>query len=145
MSAMAPKTPATHADDARASRALRVLVADDERDAAVSLALLLQMEGYEVREVYRGDAVLYMVRDFRPDAILLDIGMPGMSGYEVAREIKELYGQDAPLLVAVTGWSGPSDKILAKLVGFHYHVAKPYTAEQIFALLAPLSRAIASA
>ena len=125
-------------------RALRVLVADDERDAAVSLALLLQMEGYEVREVYRGDAVLYMVRDFRPDAILLDIGMPGMSGYEAAREIKELYGQDAPLLVAITGWSGPSDRILAKLVGFHHHVAKPYDSDQVLALLAPLSRSVAS-
>src|SRR5205807_1867872 len=78
---------------ARGKRKLRILVADDERDQVMTLAAILQDEGHEVREVYRGTEVLRMVRDFDPDIALIDIGMPGMSGYEVARELRQEFGK----------------------------------------------------
>lgn len=124
---------------AHSRRRLRILVADDERDQVATLALLLLDEGHEVREVYRGSEVLRMVRDFDPDVALVDIGMPGMTGYDVAREIRQIYGKDRPLLVAVTGWKKSSDQILAKLAGFDHHLAKPFDPAQLFELIEPLA------
>ena len=124
---------------AQSRRRLRVLVADDERDQVATLALLLLDEGHEVREVYRGSEVLRMVRDFDPDVALIDIGMPGMTGYDVAREIRQIYGSERPLLVAVTGWKKSSDRILAKLAGFDHHLAKPFDPAQLFELIEPLA------
>ena len=117
---------------------LRVLVADDERDQVATLALLLADEGHEVREVYRGSEVLRMVRDFDPDVALIDIGMPGMTGYDVAREIRQVFGGTRPLLIAITGWKQSSDRILARLAGFDHHLAKPYDPKELVALIAPL-------
>jgi CheY-like chemotaxis protein len=119
-------------------RRLRILVADDERDSVSMLAFILQDEGHEVREVYRGAEVLRLAREFNPDAVLLDIGMPGMSGYDVARELRQEYGEKKPLLIAVTGWKQSSDRILAKLAGFDHHLAKPFESEALLKLLAPL-------
>src|SRR5215216_7132011 len=107
---------------ASGKRRLRILVADDERDQVATLALILLDEGHEVREVFRGSEVLRMVRDFDPDVALIDIGMPGMTGYDVAREIRQVYGNARPLLVAVTGWKQSSDRILARLAGFDHHL-----------------------
>jgi CheY-like chemotaxis protein len=120
---------------------LRVLVADDERDQVTTLALLLQDEGHEVREVYRGSQVLRMVRDFDPDVALIDIGMPGMTGYDVAREVRQVYGKGRPLLIAVTGWKQSSDKILAQLAGFDHHLAKPFDPLALIELIRPLAGA----
>ncbi len=117
------------------ARRLRIVVADDDRDAVVTLATILQHEGHEVREVYRGSEVLQMVRDFDPHAALIDIGMPGMTGYDVAREIRHLFGK-RPTLIAVTGWKKTSDKILAQIAGFDHHLAKPFEADALLALLA---------
>lgn len=119
-------------------RLLRILVADDERDQAMTLALLLADEGHEVREVYRGSEVLRAVRDFDPDVALIDIGMPGMTGYDVAREIRHLFGK-RPTLIAVTGWKKTSDRILAQIAGFDHHLAKPFEADALLALLAQVS------
>jgi CheY-like chemotaxis protein len=120
------------------ARPLRVLVADDERDQVATLALLLADDGHEVREVYRGSEVLRVVRDFDPDVALIDIGMPGMTGYDVAREIRQVFGP-RPLLIAVTGWKQSSDKILARLAGFDHHLAKPYDARELLELIARLA------
>ena len=106
-----------------------------------TLALLLADEGHDVREVYRGSEVLRMVRDFDPDVALIDIGMPGMTGYDVAREIRQLFGSHRPLLVAITGWKQSSDKILAKLAGFDHHLAKPFDPNALLALIEPLAAA----
>ena len=119
----------------RPRRGVRVVVADDERDAVMTLAQILIDEGYEVREVYRGDAVLGAVREFDPHAVLLDIGMPGMTGYEVARELRALYGGERPLLIAVTGWTKGADEVLGKIVGFQHYVRKPYETATILELL----------
>ena len=120
-------------------RALRILLADDDRDATLSLSTLLKLEGYEVRHVYDGGATLQAVREFEPDIVLIDIGMPKMTGYDVARHIRERYGKDRPVLVALTGWKQASDRILATLAGFHHHVAKPYDPGQLLALIRGLS------
>jgi len=120
------------------TRRLRIVVADDSRDAVLMLSSLLQQEGHEVLEVYRGDAVLSMVRRYEPDAVLLDIGMPGLTGFEIARELREGLRQACPLLVAVTAWDQPSAKELGKLSGFNHYLVKPYSAEELLGLLSPL-------
>src|SRR4051812_5373601 len=125
---------------APAPRRLRVLIADDDRDTVVTLATILQDEGHEVREVYRGSEVLRMVRDFDPDVAMIDIGMPGMTGYDVAREVRQVYGNMRPLLIAVTGWKQSSDRILAQLAGFNHHLAKPFDPRDLLELIAPLTR-----
>ena len=114
---------------------LRVLVADDDRDAVSSLLELLRDEGHEVRGVYTGLDVLDSVRDFAPDAVLLDIGMPHVTGYEVARELRSRYASARPLLIAVTGRNQPSDRNLAQLAGFDHHVVKPYDPDELLGLL----------
>lgn len=135
------KTVQTAAAEAKARgrRRLRVLIADDERDQVATLAAILQDEGHEVREVYRGSEVLRMIQDFDPDVALVDIGMPGMSGYDVAREVRKTYGKARPLLVAVTGWKQSSDKILARLAGFDHHLPKPFETSDLLLLLEPLA------
>jgi DNA-binding response OmpR family regulator len=121
-------------------RPLRILLADDDRDATLSLSTLLKLEGYEVRHVYDGGATLDAVREFEPDIVLVDIGMPKLSGYDVARHICERYGKAGPVLVALTGWKQASDRILATLAGFNHHVAKPYDPGALLALIRRLER-----
>ena len=117
---------------------LRIIVADDDRDAVLTLAAVLAHEGHEVREVYRGPEVLRMVREFDPDAALIDISMPGMTGYDVAREIRQLFGARRPVLISVTGWKKTSDKLLAQMAGFDHHLAKPFETDALLALLAEI-------
>ena len=117
---------------------LRVLIADDDRDGALTLSTLLEIEGYEVRTVHGGQDALDMARDFRPDVVLLDIGMPKVTGYEAARRLRLRYGNDCPVLVAITGWKQASDKILASLAGFDHHVAKPYEPAHLIELLSTI-------
>ena len=119
-------------------RAIKVLVADDDPDTVLSLRMLLQTEGYDVRGVYNSVAVFEAVRKFEPSAVLLDIGMPDMSGYDVARQLRVQRG-DELLLIAVTARVKASDRLLAQLAGFDHHVSKPYKPEDILSLLAPLS------
>ena len=117
---------------------LRVLIADDDRDSALTLSTLLEIEGYAVRAVHGGQEALDAAREFRPDAVLLDIGMPKITGYEAARRLRLRYGNDCPVLIAITGWKQASDKILASLAGFDHHVAKPYEPAQLIELLSKL-------
>ena len=134
------RLPANAANDARpARRPLRILIADDERDQVATLAAILNDEGHEVREVYRGSEVLRMIANFSPDVALIDIGMPGMSGYDVAREVRAHYGKEGPLLIAVTGWKKPSDRILAQIAGFDHHLGKPFESQQLLELIEPLA------
>jgi len=116
-------------------RPLRILLADDDRDATLSLATLLRLEGYATHHVYDGGAALAAVREFDPDIVLVDIGMPTLTGYDVARHIREHYGKGRPVLVALTGWKQASDRILATLAGFDYHVAKPYDPNALLAII----------
>ena len=135
--------PTTSPQTMSAPRAqpLRVLVADDDRDGALTLSTLLQLEGFEVLTVHGGQEALDAVREFQPDVVLLDIGMPKITGYEAARRLRQRYGDDCPVLIAVTGWKQASDKILANLAGFDHHVAKPYEPAALIKLLAALDPA----
>ena len=118
----------------------RVLVADDDEDTLLTLTTLLREEGYEARGVQCGAEVLQAVFNFAPDVVLLDIGMPQMSGYEVARTLRERYGSARPALIAVTGRSGNVDRQQARAAGFEYHVAKPYDPRELLSLIGRLAR-----
>lgn len=118
----------------------RVLVADDDQDTLLTLTTLLRDEGYEARGVQCGADVLQAVFNFAPDVVLLDIGMPQMSGYEVARTLRERYGSARPALIAVTGRSGSVDRQQARAAGFEYHVAKPYDPRELLSLIGRLAR-----
>lgn len=132
------RSASAHVQGALAAHPLRVLLADDDREGASSLSMLLQLEGYEVCSVHGGQEALDAAREFKPDVCLLDIGMPKITGYEAARRLRQRYGDDCPVLVAVTGWKQASDRILASLAGFDHHVAKPYEPSQLINLLASL-------
>jgi PAS domain S-box-containing protein len=117
----------------------RILVVDDNRDAADSLALLLTALPVEVQAVYGGAAALDALAMFRPEVILLDLGMPGMDGYETARHIRQHpNGRDIPL-VALTGWGQEEDRQRTREAGFNHHLVKPVAFEALQTLLATLT------
>src|SRR5262249_61046834 len=89
---------------------LRILVADDNQDAAESLVMVLQLEGHDVHSVFDGDAAIAAIEELRPDVALVDIGMPGANGYEVARRVREHPWGEQVHLVALTGWGQPADR-----------------------------------
>jgi PAS domain S-box-containing protein len=113
----------------------RVLVADDNRDAANSLAMLLRMEGHEVVVVHDGVSAIEGIRAHKPDVAILDIGMPGMDGYEVARRAREAFSKGQLTLVAVTGWGQRNDIDRALSSGFDHHFTKPLEPSNLAALL----------
>jgi DNA-binding response OmpR family regulator len=122
-----------------------VIVADDERDTVATLMVLLQQEGHEVRAVYKGSEVLRSVLAFDPDAVLLDIGLPELSGHEVARKIRECRGSERPLLVGMSGrYKHRADKLLAEINGFNHYLIKPYRPDAVLKLLAALKGSIVS-
>lgn len=135
-----PPSPQDGASRPQRGEALRIIVADDDRDAVSMLSWLLVQEGFQVREVYRGDAVQAQVREFSPDALLLDIGMPGMTGYDVARRLSAEYGERCPVLIAVTGWDKSADRLLGQTAGFTHYVTKPYDPNYVISLLKQVSR-----
>ena len=115
---------------------LRTLIADDERDTASVLAAILRDEGHEAHVVLRGDEVLEMDRLLRPDVVILDINMPGMSGFAVARQIRARRGVAAPLLIAISGkWTRKEDQELGEGVGFEHYLLKPCEPKQLLELL----------
>jgi PAS domain S-box-containing protein len=114
-----------------------ILVVDDNADAANSLARLLsRLYGQEVRVAHDGPSALEIAREFRPEVVLLDIGMPGMDGYEVARRLRERAEFGGTLLVALTGWGQDSDRRKSQEAGFDRHLIKPVAPEALRELLA---------
>jgi CheY-like chemotaxis protein len=113
----------------------RVLIADDNQDAAESLAMLLQMEGHDVTVVHDGRQALATIAAVRPDVAVLDIGMPELNGYEVARHIREGALGSAITLIAVTGWGQAADKARAIAAGFDHHFTKPVEPESLTRML----------
>jgi CheY-like chemotaxis protein len=116
-----------------------VLVVDDNVDAATSFATLLQVGGHDVRTVHSGLEALSTARSFKPEVVFLDIGLPGMSGYEVAKQLRVGPSFKSTVLVAVTGWGSEEHKRQAKEAGFDFHLTKPVDAaliENIFSRLA---------
>lgn len=113
---------------------IRVLVADDNKDSADGLALLIDLAGHQVRAVYGGRQALAVGAEFRPEVVILDIGMPDLDGYEVARQIREASWGKHLTLIAITGWGGEADRRRAEAAGFDHHRTKPLD----FELLEPL-------
>jgi CheY-like chemotaxis protein len=114
-----------------------VLVVDDNHDAADSMSMLVEFAGGKTRAVYSGPDALGSIDAFKPDVILLDIGMPGMDGYETCRRIRAKYA-DSIAVVAVSGWGQQSDKDFAARVGFDAHLTKPADPEALAATIAKL-------
>jgi CheY-like chemotaxis protein len=113
----------------------RIVVADDNEDSAESFAMLLSFSGHEVRIAHDGAAALDAVRNFRPDVAFLDIGMPGLTGYEVAEAVRaEPWGREVTL-IAVTGWGQPDDRMRAHAAGFDRHLVKPIDPAEVDRLL----------
>ena len=117
------------------ARARRVLIADDNRDAAESLAMLLEMDGHAVTVVHDGRQALASIEASRPEVALLDIGMPEMDGYEVARQVRGDTRNQRMMLIAVTGWGQQSDKDRALAAGFDLHFTKPIEPQRLLDLL----------
>jgi len=114
-----------------ASKSRRVLVVDDNDDAAQSTAELLRLLGHEVFVANQGSTALSERERCKPDVVLLDISLPDMDGYEVARQMRTAPGQDALVLVAMTGWGGEQDKQLADAAGFDLHWVKPVSLDKL--------------
>ena len=116
---------ATNATAAEARTAQRILVVDDNRDGAESLAMLLRTGGHEVRTAHDGFEALEVARAFRPHIVFLDIGLPRLDGYEVARRLRKEPGMEKGLLVALTGYGQEEDRLKAMAAGFNVHLVKP--------------------
>jgi DNA-binding response OmpR family regulator len=125
------------------NRALRVLVADDDADTVRTLAALLELEGHAVRAVHTGDDVLPAIPTFRPDAIILDISIPGLSGYAVAQAVRHSFtDMRRPLMIAISGmWKQAGDRLVAQQVGFDHYLVKPCDPREVIQLLHKLGRA----
>ena len=123
----------------RTSKGLRILVADDYDDAREMLSFLLTKEGHEVVTAADGTSALASVIEFKPDVAILDIGMPGMSGYDVARALQS---QDGPpvVLVALSGLGQNQDRAHAATAGFHHHFTKPLDVNALLTFLSTISR-----
>lgn len=127
------------AERAKGARPLRIVVADDDRDTVVTLMMLLRDEGHEVRSVHSGRNVMGTVLDFDPDAVILDIHLPELSGWEVARTIRAQRGLERPMLIGISGeYKQGADRILSEILGFDYYLLKPCDPKDLLTLLAPL-------
>jgi CheY-like chemotaxis protein/two-component sensor histidine kinase len=113
----------------------RLMVVDDNRDAADTLGLLLEADGADVRVVYDGRAALAMAESFLPSSVLLDIGMPGMDGYEVARRLRQDERFANMRIIALTGWGQDSDRRQTRNRGFTHHLTKPVSLEDLHRIL----------
>ncbi|MFM0627892.1 chemotaxis protein CheB [Paraburkholderia xenovorans] len=114
----------------------RILVVDDNADAGESTATLLALDGHEVKVARDGPSALLLAVDFRPDVVLLDIGLPGMDGYEVARRLRVIPGFADTLLVALSGYGGEEHRHRAEQAGFDQHLVKPADIDRLNALIA---------
>jgi len=124
-----------------ADNGLKILVVDDNRDAADTCAMLLETSGHHVQTAYTGHAALELAEDFAPHAVLLDIGLPDVSGYELAQKMRAAPWAHDITLVAVTGWGQEEDRKRALEAGFDHHLVKPIAPEALDALLRPLTGA----
>ena len=127
--ATADKLPQPHSSDgaetSRQNAGRRILVVDDNTDAAESLAILLRLKGHEVRVAFEGASAIVTAREFHPQVVFLDIGMPAMDGYEVARRLRRENNVSAAMLIALTGYGQESDRQRSQEAGFDLHLVKP--------------------
>ena len=136
--------PVAPVQEASLKTKLRVLVVDDNVDAAEMLAELLSIYGHETRVANSGHLALAIVSEFRPALVFLDIGMPGMNGYETARRIRADDPSGSVTLVALTGWGAEAERIKAREAGFDHHFTKPVELDQVDSVLQLVALRLAS-
>jgi PAS domain S-box-containing protein len=117
----------------------RILVVDDNRDAAVSLTMMLRIKGHEVRTVHDGAAAVAAAAEFRPELVLMDLGMPILDGYEAARRIRAQPREDRAFLVALTGWGADDDRRRTHDAGFDRHLVKPVDPDALISMIAEMA------
>lgn len=130
-----PTSPLDPSAPSAGTAVRRILIADDNRDSAETLAALLRMEGHEVTSVHDGPVALSVFSEMKPDVVLLDIGMPGLTGYEVARRLRQMPSGASVRLIAITGWGQDVDKERAYAAGFDLHLTKPVDPHRLAELL----------
>jgi CheY-like chemotaxis protein len=123
-------------------RGRRILVVDDNRDSARSMAGLLEILGNEVRTAHDGLAAVEAAEAFRPDVILMDVGMPRLNGYEATRRIRHQPWGRSPAIIALTGWGQDNDRALSREAGCDAHLVKPVELRDLEEVLAALERGI---
>ncbi len=126
--------------DAAAAWVQKVMVVDDNRDAAQTLAMVLEMEGHEVIVAHDGQAALELAAAHQPSVVFLDIGMPGMNGYDTATRMRKLPGGDRRKLIALTGWGTDADREKSTSAGFDLHLTKPVEIQAVHGALASFQR-----
>ena len=131
-------TPGRQPSGDEPSQPLRVLIVDDDRDTLLTLGLLLRDAGMYVHLLRMGGQVMEAVASFRPQVVVLDLVLPDRSGLEVAEEIVLHYGEEHPILIAITAYSSESDRRLAKAAGFEDFISKPYDPQTLLRRLAAL-------
>lgn len=110
---------------------LRILMVEDDRDTVETLTLLLTAQGHEVRSAFDGATGLELAREWLPDAVLLDIGLPGMNGYDVARQLREESAARRPFLIAITAYGDDRSRLCSEEVGIDLHLVKPVEIEDL--------------
>ena len=128
-------SPAPHPAASPSASSRRVLLVDDNVDAVESMQILLQAFGYEVATAVRPELALGQLESFAPAAAVIDIGLPGMDGYQLAAEIRRRLGGRPMRLIAFTGYGGPDDIARARAAGFDAHLVKPVEIERLLAAL----------
>jgi two-component system, OmpR family, response regulator len=122
-----------------AAMPIHILLVEDLADCAAITAVLLSQYGYVVRVARNGPEALAACRQERPDAILLDIGLPGMSGYELAKRLRDEFGSATPFLVAVTGYGRSGDRRQSAAAGIDVHLVKPFDMKELDSILSTLT------
>ena len=118
----------------------RILVVDDNHDSALSLAMMLSIMGHDTRTAHDGESAVTTAESFRPEVVLLDIGLPKLNGYEVAQRIREHEWGTSMFLIAVTGWGQEEDRQRSSEVGLNVHMVKPVEPAALERLFAELRR-----
>jgi CheY-like chemotaxis protein len=131
-----PRAPKTEHSLPRTS--LRILVVDDNRDGANSLSLMLRVMGNDIRTAYDGQEAVAVAEEFRPNVVLLDIGLPKLNGYEACRHIRALPVMKGAIIIAQTGWGQEADRQKTREAGFDDHLVKPIDSIALIKLLADL-------
>ncbi len=139
-----PSEPVAEESPTAPATGLRVLLVDDNADANEALEALLRMDGQEVRQALDGPTALEIAREFRPEVVLCDLGLPGMDGYEVIRRLREELADAMPIIAAVTGYARAEDRRRTREAGFDYHLAKPVALEALRAVLQARGRGVAT-
>jgi len=134
----APAAAVPTQKSAQASVRRRILVVDDHRDSADTLAILLTIMGHDVRTAYDGQEAIELAAQYRPEVVLLDIGLPAKSGYDVARELRNAHDRSQLILIAVSGYGQDDDRRRGREAGFDHHLVKPVRPEELKAIIGSL-------